>query len=190
MTLSKKLESMNACPEAVEWTKGKSLSEAWRGCKRADWMLWLLGRMVGNKGWPTHKQVVLLACDCAELALRHVPDDETRPAEAIRAARRWCRGRATIEKVRRAAYAAYAADAAAEAARAAYAAAFAAADAAYAAYAADAAAYVADAAAYVAYAAAYAAYAAAYAAVYSAAYAAEHVKMCRMIRAKVKPGRL
>jgi hypothetical protein len=184
MKLSEKLQSMGACKEAVKWAEGKSLSKAWRSSKRADWMLWLLAKMAGKRGWPTHKQVVLLACDCAELVLRHVSDGEKRPADAIKTARRWCRGRATIEEVK------YAADAAAEAARAAYAAAFAAADAAYAAYAADAAAYVADAAAYVAYAAAYAAYAAAYAAVYSAAYAAEHVKMCRMIRAKVKPGRL
>ena len=87
----------------------------------------------------------LLACDFAEHTLhyfeREHPEDN-RPRETIKVARKYARGKATIEVLRAARAAAYdaaAGNAAAYAADAtAYAAAFAAAGAAYAAYAADA----------------------------------------------------
>jgi len=50
-----------------------------------------------------HKIVVGLACDCAERALKYIPDGETRPAEAIRITRLWIKGEATIEEVETAA---------------------------------------------------------------------------------------
>ena len=83
------LESLNACEEAREWAKGKSLAGALRACKRADWMLWLLGMESDKLGWLTRPQVVLLACTCAERTLKHVPKGEDRPRLAIEAARRW-----------------------------------------------------------------------------------------------------
>lgn len=136
--------SLGACSEGREWIKGKSLQEFWDTCERADWMLWLLGKQLGKKGWPDRKTLVLLACLCAETALKFVPKGEDRPRKAIETARAWCEGKATLEEVRAATTAAYAATT------------------------------VAYAAAYVAYAAAYAAYAAAYAAnaAYNAANAA------------------
>ena len=48
-------------------------------------MLWLAA-----KTWVDRKLTVMAACDCAELALRHVPDGEDRPQKAIEAARAWC----------------------------------------------------------------------------------------------------
>jgi hypothetical protein len=147
-TWYRKLEAVGACKEAVEWAKSQpSFAEAWETCERGDWMLWLAGIMIGVPGWPTHQQVVLAACDCAELSLKYVPEGKDRPMLAIETARKWTQGNASLGEVR-AAYA-YAADAAAAAA---YAAAYAAAAAAYAA---------ANAAAYAAYGdAVYAAYAA------------------------------
>jgi hypothetical protein len=142
------LVELNACSEAREWAKGKSLAVVWKTCKRGDWLLWLCGRMADKPNWPTRKEVVLAACDCAELALKHVPAGEDRPRKCIEVVRAWAAGTATIEDVRTArhaaayAAAAYAADAAAAAYAAAYAA-YAAADAYAAAYAA--AAYAADA---------------------------------------------
>jgi hypothetical protein len=139
------LNNLCACSPAKEWAKGKDLATVWATCERGDWMLWLLEKMAEKPGWLTRKQVVGIACDCAETALKYVKPDETRPAECIAAVRKWIAGEATIEDVRKArrasAYAAYAA--AAAAAAAAYAA-----DAAY-----DAAAYAATAATYAAYAA-------------------------------------
>jgi hypothetical protein len=150
--LHDKLIELDACEEARVWAEGKSLAKAWNTCERGDWMLWLAGRLCDRK------IVVLAACDCAELSLKHVPEGEDRPRKAIETARAWVRGEATLAQLKKAAAAAYAASyAAAYAAYAAYGyAADAAAAAAAAAYAASADA----AAAAAAYAAAYAAYAA------------------------------
>ncbi|HET7150858.1 MAG TPA: hypothetical protein VFI60_05570 [Candidatus Acidoferrum sp.] len=153
------LKKLGACSEAVNWSNGKELTEAWSTCEQPDWMLWLCVKMIGKKGWPTHQQLVLVACACAETVLpifeKKYPDD-SRPRTAIETARKWANG--TVEEVRDAAYAAasavytaYAADAAA------YAAVYAAASAAAAPHDASYAVYTADAADAAAYAAAYAA---------------------------------
>ena len=152
-----KLVAMNACPDAVEWARAySSLTAAWKACERADWMLWLAGKLCCTI--PQRQRLVLGACACARTALKYVPKGEGHPLVAIQTAERWARGThgVTPEDVRAAAYAAAYAAATAAAAAAADAAA-------YAAYAA-----AADAAAY----AAYAAYAAAAAAADAAAYAA------------------
>jgi hypothetical protein len=165
------LSKLGACSEAVEWSKKyKTAASAWRHCPRGDWMLWIAGRACGDD----RRKLVLAACACARLALRHVPKGEERPRKAIETAEAWARGEdgVTLDDVREA----YAADAAyANAAAAAYAADAAA----YAAYAAaNAAANAANAAAYAAYAAdttnaaAYAAYATNAAAAANAANAA------------------
>ena len=157
MTFANRLEKIGACSEAVEWLGRRGPTKAWRECERADWILWLFGRMLGKPGWPSRKAIVLAACDCAETALKFIPEGEDRPRMAIETARAWCRGHASLDEVQAAAYAAanaantanaaayaYAADAAAN--TAAYAAANAANATGAAAYAADAAAYTANAA--------------------------------------------
>ena len=141
------LVELNACSEAQEWAGGKSLAVVWKTCKRGDWLLWLCGKMADKPNWPTRKEVVLAACDCAKLALKYVPKGEERPRKCLETIRAWAAGNATIHEVRTARAAAYAYAYAAYAADAAYAAAYAA-DAAYAdAVDAYAAAYAADAAA-------------------------------------------
>jgi len=133
---------------------------AWATCERGDWMLWLLGKLSGPPGSDSRKQLVLIACDCAELAWQCQRTGETKSQKAIAVARSWASGDSniTLSDVMRAASAA--ADAAAD--DAADDAAYAAAATAYAA--ADAAATAVDAAATAAYAAAGAAAYAAYAA--------------------------
>ena len=113
-TLTRFLKSKGACEEAVTWAEGKTFAEAWKSCQRGDWMLWLCGKMSGEKSWPTRREVVLAACACAETALKYVPKGEDRPRLAIETARRWADGKATLQEVRvaaayAAAYAAYAA---------------------------------------------------------------------------------
>jgi len=154
------LRRLGACGEARVWASGRTLQQAWAECPRGDWLLWLAGRAGVER-----KVVVLAACACARLALKHVRPGEERPLRAVETAEAWARGDASVslEDVRKAAraadaaaayafaafaaaYAAYAAFAAADAAYAAADAAYAAADAAYAADAADAAADAADAA--------------------------------------------
>jgi hypothetical protein len=113
MNLSKKefldiLKEKGACPKAVEWvkeSKTETFIELWNTCERAEWMLWILARMAGQKEWPSRKTVVLCACDCAETALEFIPKDELRPKIAIQTAREWAEGKATIEECEKAAYA-------------------------------------------------------------------------------------
>ena len=177
MIFSELLKSNGACDEACEWVAQRDIATAYAECERADWLLWIFGRMADKLGWPTRKQVVLAACACAESALKHVKPGEDRPRKAIETARAWVRGEATIEQVRSAA-----ADAASAAAADAYAAAAAAAASAAYAYAAAAAAAAAASAASAAYARA-AAYAYARAAAYAAAAKkSSHIEMCSIVR--------
>ena len=125
------LSELRACSAAREWAEGKDLKTAWDTCERGDWLLWLAGRMADKPGWATHKAIVSVACDCAELALPYAAPGEMRPAECIRVVRTWVKGEATIEQVRTARNDAASAASAADVAYAAYA------DFAYAASAAD-----------------------------------------------------
>ena len=138
---SRRLKALGACKDAVDWAKKQpSFPEAWASCERGDWMLWLAGTMCDKPDWPTRQELVLVACDCAELSLKYVKKGEDRPRVAIETARKWAKGEATIQEVREARRATDAAYAAAGAATAAAYAADAVAYATAAAYAADAAA--------------------------------------------------
>ena len=117
------LRAMDACEDAVEWAGTQpSLAQAWRRCKRGDWMLWLAGRRRVPR-----ERLVWIACQCARLSLKYVPLGEDRPRIAIETAEAWTRGEAGLNQVLDAASASYAAYA-----DAAYAAAYAASAAAYA----------------------------------------------------------
>ena len=120
-----KLVQLDACREAVEWAKGyPTLTAAWAACDRADWMLWLAGKVC--RTLPQRKRLVLAACACARTALRYVKVGEKRPRAAIRTAERWAHGdrSVSLQDVRSAAaaadnaYAVYAAYAAFDAAHA------------------------------------------------------------------------
>jgi len=110
-----KLINLDACEDAVIWaTQYKTWQEVWDNCERADWLLWIAGRMV-NPNSDQHKQLVLCACKCARRSLKYLPKNEKRPLIAIETAERWAKGKATIEEVKAAAWAAR--DAAWDAAR-------------------------------------------------------------------------
>ena len=117
------LVKLKACPEAVEFAKGKSLQQAWDKCERSNWMLWLLGSQLGEKGWPDKKTFLLATVDFAQTAMKYwkkkFPEDD-RPQKCLDTVVKYCQGKATIEEVASAGAAAGAARAAAwEAARAA-----------------------------------------------------------------------
>jgi len=178
------LNDLSACQEAIAWVEGKSLAVAWAECPRADWLLWLAGRMVGQAGWPDKPAVVRCAALCAETVLAFIPANETRPRAAIDATLAWV-DNPTIENKNAAYAAANAADVcAAKAADV------------CATFAANAAAYAANAAAYTSRAAyaTFAVYAAANANIYAAANAnayatadaaarlEQHEIMCGIVR--------
>jgi TPR repeat protein len=86
--------------------EGQDFKQMWTTCDRGDWLLWFCTHMIDQPGWPTHQQVVLAACQCARIALRHVNSREKRPLEAILTAEAWAHGEATFEEVQRAGHAA------------------------------------------------------------------------------------
>jgi hypothetical protein len=188
----KLLEDLNACSDARNFAAKKTLRQAWKECRRADWMLWLLKKMAGKTGWPKFKTAGSLICDCAETAMpiyaKYYPKDK-RPQMAIDTARKYYIGKTTLEELNAAVRAAVGA-----ARAAAWAAGAAAGDAAWAtwaaAWAAGAAAWATGAAAWAAgdaWAAAWAAGDAAWA-TWAAAWAtgaAAHELMCDMIRKKI-----
>ena len=96
------LESLDACPCAIEWVGRKSLTVAWKSCVRADWMCWLLVRMDEKKGWPSKKIVRNALCDCAQTSMpiyaKYYPNDN-RPQNAIDTARRYADGTATEQEL-------------------------------------------------------------------------------------------
>lgn len=124
------IKKMGVCQEALDWGEQfDSLAEAWEKCERGDWMLWLEEKLCGSPETGERKRLVIVACQCARLALPYVREGELRPLRAIETAEAWARGEEGIdfEMVRDAAIAAdvayaiaaAAADAAANAAAAA-----------------------------------------------------------------------
>ena len=116
--LKKYLKKIDACSKSLKWAGNRKTSKAaWLACPRADWLLWLAGRIGIDKNL-----IILAACDIAESVLHLVPENEERPGKAIETVRAFVAGKATIEEVRAARAAAiavyntYAARAAARAA--------------------------------------------------------------------------
>ncbi len=87
------LASRSACQPAMDWLGDRDSGQMWADCERPDWLLWWAAHAVPRQ------ELVLAACDCAELALRFVPANEHRPRLAIETARRWATGEATVEEV-------------------------------------------------------------------------------------------
>lgn len=114
-----RIASLGPCGDEREWAESKqNAKEAWESCDRGDWMLWLVEKISDQQGIPSHRKLVLTACECARLSLKYVTKGDERPRIAIETAERWARRccDVTIEDVREAAYAAYAAAYAANAA--------------------------------------------------------------------------
>ena len=89
MTLLATLDHLGACEEPRTWLAdeapraglGRAGVRLWNACDRGDWLLWLAASAGVDR-----RLVVLAACDCARLALKHVPKGENRPRIAIETA--------------------------------------------------------------------------------------------------------
>ena len=119
---SDKLVDLGACSEAVVWARTQNTqTSAWKSCRRGDWMLWILGKLVGPPKSGSRKKLVLACCDCAETSLpifeKRYPND-ARPRKAIETARAWATGTGGVALKNLRAAAAYADAAAAFAATA------------------------------------------------------------------------
>lgn len=100
------LRRLNACQEGTAWCEGKTLTEFWNSSDRADWMLWLCGKMAGMKDWPNQNSLVRVTCLCVERSLplfeSQYPADR-RPRKAIETARAWAKGNSSTIEVKAAA---------------------------------------------------------------------------------------
>jgi len=83
------LAKAGAQADAVDWARpyGGDFRRLWSECPRGDWLLAIAARLGCER-------VVLLgaAAACARLALPHLPENETRPAEALDALEAFCAG--------------------------------------------------------------------------------------------------
>lgn len=114
MKFKDKLEKLKACNSAIDWVGDKTVTQAWKDCKRGDWMLWLIDKSNPEITLALRRKLVMCACEIAETSLKYLPKEEKRPAEALNVARAWARGeKVPIEEVKSAASAADAAYAAA-----------------------------------------------------------------------------
>ena len=113
-SLQKLLEELDACNEARVWAlQFTTLAEAWKACKRGDWMVFLAAKKAGEPGWPTRQEVVLATCACAARALPLCRPEHRRIARnTLAVTRRWARGEATDMEVKTAANAVAACEAA------------------------------------------------------------------------------
>ena len=90
-----RLQELEACREAIEWLGNRSLEEGWQVCPRADWMLWLVGK-VARKFTP---QMRICTCEIVRTQLHLIPQGEDRPRITVETAERHARGEATDEEL-------------------------------------------------------------------------------------------
>lgn len=88
------LNELNACKEAKEWCKGKSLQQAWNESRRSDWMLWLVNN---TKTDATDKELRLIAVKCAR-QVQHLMKDQ-RSINALDVAEKFATGEATQDEL-------------------------------------------------------------------------------------------
>jgi hypothetical protein len=110
MIFKEQLKAINACEEALNWVKDKTLQEAFTTCERADWMLWAYARL-----YPDNLRELTLAKGHCANTIRNLMKDE-RSIKAIDTAIQFGEGKISREELDAAADAARdAADAAAAA---------------------------------------------------------------------------
>jgi hypothetical protein len=98
---TKRLQKFSPCHIAKEWMKTqKNATEAWKNCKRGDWMLWLAKKLNVDD-----KKLTMAKAMCAK-QVEHLMKDQ-RSKDALQACFDYVNGKITREKLNAAAYAAY-----------------------------------------------------------------------------------
>jgi len=103
MIFKEQLENINACEEALNWVKDKTLQEAFTTCERADWMLWAYAKL-----YPDNLRELTLAKGHCANTVRHLMKDD-RSIAAVDAAINYGNGIITLDELNAAATSAYAA---------------------------------------------------------------------------------
>ena len=102
MNFQEFLESKNACQEAQDWAKDKTIEQAIDECHRGDWLLWLAKELNVEK-----RLIVGTAGHCANTVRDLMKDERSR--NCVDVCIRYGNGEATDEELAKAAAAAAAA---------------------------------------------------------------------------------
>jgi len=101
------LRKLHACPSAIRFLRQTGdPQEAWRICKRGDWMVWFISKQIELEKADIIevKKLVRVLCQCVRvLSLPFLPAEETRPLTTIETVEAWTRGEASLEQVESAA---------------------------------------------------------------------------------------
>ena len=100
---NKYLRSAGISREAIKWSKGMSLSQAWAHCLRGDWML----DLIRNSGCYDLKTITKIKVKCARLVQHSMTDK--RSLDALDVADKFALGNATLTEFKKAAHVAHAA---------------------------------------------------------------------------------
>ena len=103
------LLALGVYPDAVKWaSQFSTLQAAWEASERGDSMLWFAGRVAGGEpNSPERLKLILATCDCARLALGHVPAGKEFPRQATSATENLATGTATLAQLKAATRAAW-----------------------------------------------------------------------------------
>lgn len=94
--LEKKLNTIDACSESLEWaaTQKGSFQDIWDNCQRGDWLLWLLITAKAK-----HQKMVMIYCKMIRNALVYIKNNEEIPLRAIEAIEKFIKGQTTIDDI-------------------------------------------------------------------------------------------
>ncbi len=104
--LASVLKSLGACKGSVEWAQryGTDRLRAWQECPRADWLLWLLGRLNQGGPWSDLRKPLVACCLDVAATVQHLWPQQHRAsmADAVAVLRRWTNGQATTAEAQQA----------------------------------------------------------------------------------------
>ncbi len=86
-TFADHLRDLGACLQAVEWVGDATLETAWTTCRRADWLVWLAGRVGVDRRLIVRALVDMIRAEPSGAAVEH----------ACNAAIRWCDGELSLD---------------------------------------------------------------------------------------------
>jgi hypothetical protein len=96
MKLIDQIKKFRPCKEGVKWIGDRTLEQFWNECDRADWMMWYLGEMKDEPGYPTTKEVIFINVQIVR-SVQHLMEDK-RSIDALDVFEKYALGNASEEE--------------------------------------------------------------------------------------------
>jgi len=96
------LEEFKVCSAAIKWVESSSyntVEEFWLNCERVDWMIWVLTKMAGKKGYPSHQNILKCLYECTKEAIDCIPYSDDLIDYHFRTIKQWMGGNATDKEL-------------------------------------------------------------------------------------------